>query len=168
MPIAMGHDWDLGPRAMIAPVPNRFWIGTEYLLWWIKDAPLPSRSDDHDEPDFLPSPGGLGQPGTSVPFGGSPLYFGAFSGTRITAGGWLNAARTIGIEGQRVPTRTALGNLSRGFRRVRQSVHRPPDSRGHRQRHSEGGPHHLSPCPADRFLAGPSPSPVAAGFGAAK
>lgn len=78
--------------------PSCFWINTEYLLWRIKDAPLPIPVVTTTTQPQLLVPGALGQPGTSVLYGGSPVNLGTFSGTRLTAGGWLNGARTIGIE----------------------------------------------------------------------
>src|SRR5262245_9985124 len=52
----------------------RLWVSAEYLLWWIKDGPFPvplattgSATD--------PTPGALGQPGTTVLFGGSNVDF---------------------------------------------------------------------------------------------
>ncbi|MBY0525224.1 MAG: BBP7 family outer membrane beta-barrel protein [Gemmataceae bacterium] len=50
-----------------------FWGSGEYLLWWIKDAPVQTFDADLDS--------------------------GTFSGGRVTAGGWLNRERTIGLEG---------------------------------------------------------------------
>jgi hypothetical protein len=45
----------------------------EYLLWAIKDARLPVLGDTFD--------------------------YGALSGGRLSAGGWLNSDRTVGVEG---------------------------------------------------------------------
>src|SRR5437868_5553269 len=41
-----------------------FWVTAEYLLWWIKDSPLPVP---------LVSTGVIGEPGTAVSLGGRPL-----------------------------------------------------------------------------------------------
>jgi Putative beta barrel porin-7 (BBP7) len=55
-----------------------FWTSGEYLLWWVKNAPLP------------PIPG---QPSPPA------LNLGAFAGVRATAGAWLDPAQRLGIEG---------------------------------------------------------------------
>jgi hypothetical protein len=76
----------------------RFWARTEYLLWWVKNAPLPiplvSTGDAvNDNP-----PGALGQNGTRVLLGNSGLDFRTFSGMRFTLGGWINGCGDIGME----------------------------------------------------------------------
>jgi hypothetical protein len=83
-----------GPAATNCP---RVWASAEYLLWWLKDAPLgaPIATRGSLTDAF---PGALGQPGTHVISPGR-LDFAPFSGSRITLGGWLNDDRTIGIEG---------------------------------------------------------------------
>jgi hypothetical protein len=68
------------------------------LLWWIKDGPLPFPLVTTGNPND-PIPGALGQPGTQPLFGGQGLDYGTFSGLRISAGGWLNDDRTLGVEG---------------------------------------------------------------------
>jgi hypothetical protein len=50
----------------------RAWVSAEYLLWWVKNGPLP-----------------LGQ---------GAIDYGTFSGLRLNAGGWFNATETIGME----------------------------------------------------------------------
>jgi hypothetical protein len=70
-----------------SPSPLRFWANAEYLVWWVKDAPVgngpivTASSSLTDRP-----PGALGQPGTAVLFGQSPIGYGAFSGLRISGG----------------------------------------------------------------------------------
>lgn len=53
---------------------SRMWVNGEYLLWWSKVAPLPLTPQTLD--------------------------YGAFSGFRITVGGWLDADQQIGLEGR--------------------------------------------------------------------
>jgi hypothetical protein len=79
------------------PAPT-FWFGTEYLLWWTKKAPLPvplvtlgSGAD--------PFPGVIGQPGTTVLYGGQPVDFGAASGLRLSAGVTLSRDAGLSLEG---------------------------------------------------------------------
>jgi hypothetical protein len=59
----------------------------EYLLWWIKDGPLPAP---------LATAGST--PGGAVVLGSSNLDYGAFSGGRTDVAYWFGAARTIGID----------------------------------------------------------------------
>jgi hypothetical protein len=75
---------------------GHFWVSAEYLLWWIKDSRLP--------PLVTTSPPGsggvLGQPGTTVLFGGSNLDHEARSGGRFIFGFWLDKGQTIGLESE--------------------------------------------------------------------
>jgi len=84
--------------------PPRFWARGEHLLWWVKDAPIPVPLVTTGDPNVgfgtgVPIAGALGQPGTRVLFGNSPVDLGTFSGLRLTAGAWLDDERTIGFEG---------------------------------------------------------------------
>ncbi|HYV38480.1 MAG TPA: BBP7 family outer membrane beta-barrel protein, partial [Gemmataceae bacterium] len=76
---------------------GRCWASVEYLVWWIKDAPVPALVTTGDPKEGALA-GALGSPGTRILFGGSDLSFDAFSGVRINLGGWLNCDRTIGVE----------------------------------------------------------------------
>jgi hypothetical protein len=71
------------------------WARGEYLLWWVKNTPLPQLVTTGSAADAFP--GALGQPGTRVLYGGSG-DFGANSGGRFTLGSWLDCERTIGLE----------------------------------------------------------------------
>ena len=75
----------------------RVWSRAEYLLWWIKDGPLPVPLLTTGNPTDA-VPGAIGQEGTRTLFGGHGLDDGAFSGVRATLGGWLDDGRTIGLE----------------------------------------------------------------------
>jgi hypothetical protein len=55
------------------------------LLWWIRNGPNNTPLVTTGSTDDA-VPGALGQNGTQVLFGGTPLHFGAFSGLRFTAG----------------------------------------------------------------------------------
>jgi hypothetical protein len=83
------------------PAP-RFWARGEYLLWWVKDAPLPVPIVTTGNPNVgfptLNTAGGINQGGTQVLLGDGPYDFGAFSGMRFTVGGWIDEDRTIGLE----------------------------------------------------------------------
>src|SRR5436190_8763824 len=79
---------------------SRFWLKSEYLLWRFKDAPLPAPIAVLVDPNALvpgQNPGAIGSAGTTVI---SPNSFdpGLFSGTRATAGVWLDEERTLGLE----------------------------------------------------------------------
>lgn len=73
----------------------RFWGGGDYLLWWVKDGPLPlPLVTTGDTATF----GILGNPGTRVLFGNQDLDYSAFSGMRLTAGMWLDSDQLLGLE----------------------------------------------------------------------
>jgi hypothetical protein len=73
------------------------WGGADYLLWWVRGAPLQGALVTSGNPAD-PLPGALGQPGTRVLVGDSTQSFGPLSGVRLVLGGWLDSNRTIGIE----------------------------------------------------------------------
>jgi hypothetical protein len=77
------------------PVP-RIWGDAEYLLWWVKGAPVVPLVTTGSPAD--PVPGALGQPNTRVLLGNSPLEYGALSGARFALGGWLDKEGTVGVE----------------------------------------------------------------------
>lgn len=80
--------------------PARFWVGAEYLLWWLKGPHLPPLvTTGPANPAQSPPPGAPGAPGTAVLFGDNNLEQGAFSGMRFAAGLWLNECQTFGVEG---------------------------------------------------------------------
>jgi hypothetical protein len=68
----------------------RFWFGAEYLMWWIKDNPLPTP---------LLSTGPLGTPGAGVVLGGGSMEAGLRHGGRFTFGTWLDSSQKVGFEG---------------------------------------------------------------------
>jgi hypothetical protein len=76
------HDEHCGP-------PERWWLGGGYLLWHVKDGPLPVP---------LATTGGLGQPGTSVLLGGQDLSYGTFNGIHLDGGLWFDCRHTAGLE----------------------------------------------------------------------
>jgi hypothetical protein len=71
------------------------WGDVEYLLWWIKDGPLPVPLVTTSS---AASQGILGRPDTAVLFGGSGIEYRAFSGGRFTLGLWCDDGQTMGIE----------------------------------------------------------------------
>jgi hypothetical protein len=77
-------------------------VSGEYLLWWVKNGPLPVPLVTTGPFPPLPGvrPGVLGQPGTALVFGLTDLDYHTFSGLRVTAGSWLNSGQTVGFEGR--------------------------------------------------------------------
>ena len=80
------------------------------MLWWIKNSEVPVLLTT-GVPGGTPLPAVLGQPGTSVLFGGSDIDNQVRSGGRISGGYWLNDCQTFGLEGGYF----FLGNRSVGF-----------------------------------------------------
>ncbi len=83
----------------------RFYAGAEYLMWWIKSAPVvPLVTTGTGTPPTPPtgaplndSAGVLGSGNATVVLGGSDIDFGMFSGGRFTVGGW-NCDGSLGLE----------------------------------------------------------------------
>src|SRR5438132_1512329 len=84
-----------GPAEPYDAWAHRMWITNEYLLWWVKNGPLPvpliTSSNAADV-------GTLGQPSTQVLYGGRSIDYGAISGYRLSFGSWLNWDRTFGLD----------------------------------------------------------------------
>jgi Putative beta barrel porin-7 (BBP7) len=74
----------------------RFWGGVDYLLWWIKDAPLPPKLVLTGDPTTN-NPGALNAGGFPI-LAGSQVDFGALSGVQATIGAWLDGDHQLGIE----------------------------------------------------------------------
>lgn len=75
---------------------SSFWGNVEYLLWWVKNGPLPPALVLTGDPN-TPNPGALNAGGLPVP-GVSSVNYGPLSGVRATVGGWLNSDGTLGVE----------------------------------------------------------------------
>ncbi len=91
------------------PEPPRFWIRSDYLVWWTKGASLPPLVTTGSTGDT--SPGALGQPNTATLYGDGSVGFGATSGWRLDVGGYFDAHETWGIESVFV----ILGRQAAGF-----------------------------------------------------
>ena len=85
-----------------------FWARPEYLLWWLKNRPLPvplvttgnpNVGFDPNSVNTINTAGALGQPGTQILLGGQNLNSVPFSGMRLTLGTWLDYDELFGIEG---------------------------------------------------------------------
>lgn len=76
----------------------RGWVVGEYLLWWLKESPLPAPLVTSGS--FAAGiPGALGEAGTRVLIGGQPMDTGANSGGRFVFGLWLDPEARFGVEG---------------------------------------------------------------------
>jgi hypothetical protein len=84
------------PGDCVCPAGPRIWGGIDYLMWWIERGPAPPLVVTGSPAD--PFPGALDQPGTRNLFGGQGLQYGTFNGLRLTLGGWLDSANTLGVE----------------------------------------------------------------------
>jgi hypothetical protein len=79
-----------------APTPLRYWVTTDYLLWWTKAGPLNTPLVTTGSLPDIP-PGALGQPSTQVGFGDKPMSYGALSGVRLGAG--VDLGGGLAVEG---------------------------------------------------------------------
>jgi hypothetical protein len=96
---------DGGPSCAVdvcCPPPCRatpsIWAQADYLLWWTKGVnapPLATTSPTYASPTTA---GVLGQPNTTVLFGGERINDDSQSGGRFTLGTWLDAGRCTGVE----------------------------------------------------------------------
>ena len=82
----------------------QFWASADYLLWWVKKAPLPPVATtgpfnpDTFTPGVDPSPGAIGSPNTTILRGGRGVDLGTFSGVQLRTGYWLTPDRSVGVE----------------------------------------------------------------------
>lgn len=73
-----------------------YWIETDYLLWWIKNNPVPvplvtnASLDDN-------LPGAIGQPHTRVVLGKKSINMDLMQGFQVETGGWIKS--NVGMEG---------------------------------------------------------------------
>ncbi len=104
--LANAADLEVAPASVFAPTP-RVYGGAEYLLWWVKGAPLPVPLVTTGTVRFDPGTLGFadtvilyGAPSPSAPGGNDTQNFPGFNGTRLTLGYWLDDAQTYAIEGR--------------------------------------------------------------------
>jgi hypothetical protein len=91
-----------GPRSPI-------YVRGEYLGWWLKGDSTPPLVTTSPNGTVIGAAGVLGQPGTSVLYGGSGVNGGMRSGARVVAGWWLNPTSRIECEF------FGLGTIQSGF-----------------------------------------------------
>jgi hypothetical protein len=89
--------------------PGRVWVRAEYLYWFSEGMRIPALVTTGPS---AAQPGFLGSPGTTILFGNTDVNGYARSGGRITAGTWLNACQTIGLEADYFALQTANTNFS--------------------------------------------------------
>src|SRR5439155_9228152 len=104
---------------------GRIWFSGEYLLWWSSGMGLPPlvTGAPPGTPLNIPNPAGgapipvagiLGQPTTTVLFGGGQSNNSVRSGARLRAGAWLDECNMLGVEGSFF----FLGNQNQNFTSV--------------------------------------------------
>jgi hypothetical protein len=98
---------DLSPAASSSPG-YCLWAQADYLLWWVKAAPLPvplvTTGDpavgfDPTQVNTVNTAGAIGQPGTRVLLGDHSVDLPVSSGVRLTLGGWFDEDQRVGVEG---------------------------------------------------------------------
>lgn len=95
-----------GPR-------GRVWAEADYLLWWMKGAPLPPLVTTSPAGTAVNVAGALTTRGTTVLFGREHVNEDMRNGFRVTVGGWIDCEQTLGLEANFF----ALENLSTNFDR---------------------------------------------------
>jgi hypothetical protein len=91
------------------------WADVEFLLLWVKQAPVPSPLVNSFTPNGLAATTGLGGGfGVNVPSGPFPsrIDFGTFMGGQLRVGGWLDECRGIGLEGSGFLTEDRSGGTA--------------------------------------------------------
>lgn len=87
--------------------PTRCWVRPEYIMWWVKNSPLPVPLVTTGDPNvgFDPNAintvniaGAIDQPGTRLFLGNQRFPLPAFSGMRLSVGGWLDCDDSYGVE----------------------------------------------------------------------
>lgn len=92
------------------------WVNVEYLLWWIKNGPLPTPLVTTSS---TAAQGVLGKGDTAILLGGNDIDYHAFSGGRFTLGLWHTDGQTVGMEAsgfflEKRPSTSAFGSTLTG------------------------------------------------------
>jgi hypothetical protein len=80
------------------PRRGRLWGEVDYLAWWTQGMSVPPLVTQGGANDARP--GALGQPNTTVLFGGDNILGGSRSGGRAEIGYWLDECHTSGFDGE--------------------------------------------------------------------
>jgi hypothetical protein len=78
--------------------PGRFWLRSEYLLWWTDGMNTPPLVTTSPAGTAKDAAGVLGRSGTGIVFGGSELFDESRSGARFRLGTWCDNCQWIGFE----------------------------------------------------------------------
>ena len=95
---ACGGDCNPCGAAPACCPPCRFYGSGEYLLWWLDGMGTPPLVTTSPDGTAQEEAGVLGQPGTSILFGGSQLDSDSVSGGRFSLGMWLGPCQNQGLE----------------------------------------------------------------------
>ena len=82
----------------ICSPPGRFWLRADYLMWWTSGMKLPPLVTTSPQGTPQTEAGVLGQPTTTVLFGGETVNNDGHSGFRTILGMWLDACHVWGVE----------------------------------------------------------------------
>ena len=120
VPEAAPVEWQAPTLGMASdgPAVPRVWLGTEYLLWWSKNGPAAPPLLTASTTPASATAGNIGAPGTVILLGNQNMDYGAASGLRVNAGGWLNQDRTLGVESSCVPAPAAVREARRTCQRA--------------------------------------------------
>jgi hypothetical protein len=119
------------PKAAEYVGPMRCWVRPEYLLWWVKNAPLPvplvttgnpAVGFDPNAVNTVNTAGAIGQPGTQVLLGDQRVRVPSLSGMRLTLGGWIDDDAVFGLEGSGF----ALARVTNSFSVTSDKAGNPP------------------------------------------
>jgi hypothetical protein len=105
-----GDECSICGNQMCSP-PGRFWVRSDWLMWWAAPAHIPAlvtTGPALGNPPLDPSGGVLGVNGTQILYGNSSINQGGRSGVKTTIGAWLDCCHTWGLEGDWL----SLGGLS--------------------------------------------------------
>ena len=78
--------------------PGRIWLRADYLMWWTSGMNLPPLVTTSPAGTEIGQAGVLGQPGTTILFGGNTVDTDGRSGVRTTIGMWLDACHVWNLE----------------------------------------------------------------------
>lgn len=79
-------------------LPGRFWIRSEYLLWWTQGMDTPALVTGSPPGTSGGQAGVLGSASTNTLFGGEPLFSDSRSGARFRIGKWCDSCNWLGFE----------------------------------------------------------------------
>lgn len=79
-------------------LPGRFWIRSEYLIWWTDGMDTPALVTTSPAGTARQNAGVLGAPGTQVLFGDEALFSDSRSGARFRIGRWCDDCNWVGFE----------------------------------------------------------------------